>query len=272
MKWMRNHKKITLLFGIVFILLIIMGFSYNDEGKSSKGASLIQQAVVTVQEPLGKAGNAISGSLRGIFRFGAVTAENEKLKEENGNLRKENISLKLSKAELEELREMTAVLNYSGVTPKTGLVTADVIAMEGSNWFNIFTINCGTEKGIQMDQIVVNGSGLVGRVLDSGEGWSRVVGIIDESNKLSFKVLRDQKLMGVVQGDGANGLAGFMLDGKASVIEGDVLVTTNIGIYPEGIEIGEISEITYDNDAQLKRIKVIPKVNFKSIQKVAVIL
>jgi len=272
MKWMKKHKKITYLFGIVFILMIVMVFSYNNEGKNSKAANLMQQATAIAQEPFGKAGNVISSTVRGIFRFGAVVEENQKLIRENGELRKENLALKLSGAELEELREMSLVLNYSGVTPKTGLITADVIAMDGSNWFNIFTINCGSEKGIQVDHIVVNGAGLVGRVLDSGEGWSRVVGVIDESNKFSFKVLRDQSLLGVVQGDGVNGLAGFMLDGKASVIEGDVLVTTNIGIYPEGIEIGEITEITFDNDAQLKRITVTPKVNFKNIQKVAVII
>jgi len=93
--------------------------------------------------------------------------------------------------------------------------------MDGANWFNLFTINRGTESGVYPDAIVVTGDGLTGRVLETGQGWSKVIGIIDESNKVSFKVLRDPTLLGVLHGDGLSGLTGYMLDGKASVIEGE---------------------------------------------------
>jgi rod shape-determining protein MreC len=152
------------------------------------------------------------------------------------------------------------------------MVAADVISMDGSNWFNLFTINRGSESGIENDAIVVTGEGLVGRVLETGQGWSKVIGIIDESNKVSFKVLRDPALLGVLHGDGLAELSDYMLDGKASIIEGDLLVTTSIGMYPEGIEIGVIKEIQFDNDTQLKNVTIEPVVNFKNIQKVAVIL
>ena len=104
------------------------------------------------------------------------------------------------------------------------------------------------------------------------DGWAKVIGIIDESNKVSFKVLRDQNTLGIVHGEGIGGLNGYMLDGRASIIEGDMLVTTNIGIYPEGIEIGIIKKISFDNDTQLKNISVEPVVDFNSVQKVAVII
>lgn len=272
MKWPKNNKKAVALILSILLLSIILLVSYKNFGESSAAGGSIQQSVATVQGPLSKVSNGILNGLRGIFEFRVVVEENDKLKEENSILRKENAGLLLKKAELEELGILSQSLNYDGVPERNNIVAADVIAMDGSNWFNIFTINVGTESGIEKDDVVVNGVGLVGKIIDSGKGWSKVIGIIDESSKVSFKVLRDDTLIGIVKGDGASGLAGFMLDGKASVIEGDILITTNIGIYPQGIEIGKISKVEFDNDTQLKNVTITPTVNFKNIQRVAVIL
>ncbi len=272
MKLPKNNKRTLILVLSILVLSIILLLSYKNFGESSGVGGVIQQSVATVQEPLTKVSDGIANGLRGIFKFKDVVAENDKLREENSVLRKENVDLVLNKAELEELTILSKALNYVGVPERKTVVAADVIAMDGSKWFNIFTINVGTESGIEKDDVVVNGLGLVGKIIDSGEGWSKVIGIIDESNKVSFKVLRDDTLIGIVKGDGASGLEGFMLDGKASVIEGDILVTTNIGIYPQGIEIGKISKVEFDNDTQLKNVTIIPAVNFKNIQRVAVIL
>jgi len=270
MKWIKDNKKTVGLILIVLVLSIVLIFSYMNFGKNLAGAGFIQQTVATVQNPLTKVSDGIINGFRGIFKFKEVVAENEKLKEENSTLKKENNRLVLTKEELAELGMLSKALNYEGVPEKKEVIAADVIAMDASNWFNIFTINAGTEFGIKKDDVVVNGVGLVGKVINSGKGWSKVIGIIDESSRVSFKVLRDNTLIGIVQGDGTGGLSGFMLDGKASVIEGDVLVTTNIGIYPQGIEIGKISTIKFDNDTQLKKVTITPSVNFNNIQKVAV--
>lgn len=272
MKLPKNNKKTVGLILSILILSVILLLSYKNFGEGSVASGFIQQGAATVQGPLSKVSDGISNGLRGIFKFSHVVEENDRLKEENSILRKENALLLLNQAELEELRSLSLVLNYDGVSERNKVVTGNVIAMDGSKWFNIFTINIGTESGIEKDDTVVNGVGLVGKIINSGEGWSKVIGIIDESSKVSFKVLRDDTLIGIVKGDGASGLEGFMLDGKASVIEGDILITTNIGIYPQGIEIGKVSKVEFDNDTQLKNVTITPSVDFKNIQRVAVIL
>ena len=62
------------------------------------------------------------------------------------------------------------------------------------------------------------------------------------------------------------------MDDKAKIREGDKLVTSGMGIYPAGIEIGRIVKVRYDSNAQLQRVDVKPSVDFKSLQKVTVIL
>jgi rod shape-determining protein MreC len=46
--------------------------------------------------------------------------------------------------------------------------------------------------------VVINGDGLIGRVLDVGSNWAKVISVIDESNSVSFKVFRDLKLLGIL--------------------------------------------------------------------------
>lgn len=63
-----------------------------------------------------------------------------------------------------------------------------------------------------------------------------------------------------------------MLDDKADVSEGDKLVTSGMGVYPAGIEIGKVVKVRYDSNAQLQRVDVKPSVDFESLQKVTVVL
>jgi len=60
------------------------------------------------------------------------------------------------------------------------------------------------------------------------------------------------------------------MDNKATIVKGDVLVTSGIGIYPEGIRIGKVTSVDYNDDMQLKEITVKSTVKFTSLQKVAV--
>lgn len=272
MRFIKEHKLISVLVAVVLVLSIMMITSYKTGGKSNFIGSILENGITTIQKPLSNTGTSIKTNLRGILRYKQVIAENEDLREEVSDLQEKAIELTLKKNELKQLQELSNVLNYDGVNGKDNLVTSNIISLDGSNWFNFFTIDKGKESGIKKDCIVVNGDGLVGRVIETGNGWSKVVSVIDESNNVSFMVLRDLSLIGVVSGDSEGSLAGFMLDNKAGVIEGDILVTSNMGLYPQGIRIGKIISVEYNSDTQLKTVEIEPSVSFKSLQKVAVII
>lgn len=274
MKWFRAHTKLTALIAVVLCLLIILTVSYVHKGSSSPLGRLINSGIVKIQEPLSGAGRGVSKGLSSIFSFRSVAKENEELKEEISRLQQQIIELEFSQLELSELRELSGALNYVSVEQTYHRVTADVISLDGSNWFNIFTINKGANQGVARDSIVINGDGLVGRVLEVGDNWAKVIGIIDESCNVSFKIFRDQGLnyLGVMDGDGMGGLEGYMLDPEAKISEGDLLITSGIGLYPAGITLGKISEVVSDADSLLTQIKIQPSVNFRDIEKVLVIV
>jgi len=63
-----------------------------------------------------------------------------------------------------------------------------------------------------------------------------------------------------------------MMDADSAVIEGDLLVTSGIGMYPAGISIGKVTGIEWNNDTLLKTVHIEPSAYFKNLQKVTAIV
>lgn len=272
MRFIREHKLFSLLITVLLVLSITMIVSYKTGGRQGFVGDLLQSGTTAAQKPLSRGTHAVKTNARGLLQFKQVVAENQELQDQVSQLQQQVIKLTMKKNELQQLQELSNVLKYESVADSQNVVSANIVSLDGSNWFNLFTIDRGEESGIQKDSIVINGDGLVGRVSQTGKGWSKVVSIIDESNSVSFMVLRDMSLIGIVSGDSDGSLSGFMLDNKASVMEGDELVTSNLGMYPAGIKIGKIKSVEYNSDTQLKTVKIQSSVSFKSLQKVAVII
>ena len=56
-----------------------------------------------------------------------------------------------------------------------------------------------------------------------------MMSLIDEGSKVSFKLARDRKQLGVVSGNEKGEVSGYMIDGEALVSEGDVIITSGLG-------------------------------------------
>ncbi|MBR5001858.1 MAG: rod shape-determining protein MreC [Firmicutes bacterium] len=272
-KWLKEHAVISILIAVALALVILLVSSFLHLGNSTPVGKFFIGIVTSIQEPISNLTTNVSNGFRNLFSLRSIASENEALREEVAELKQELILQQFSEQELEELRQLSQVLNYTSVQNSRSYVTGDVIAMDSSNWFNIFTINVGTEQGVQKDAMVINGDGLVGRVYEAGKDWAKVISVIDETNNVSFQVFRDssESYLGVLTGDGMGGLRGYMLDNDASVIEGDTVLTSGIGIYPQGVVIGRISEVVVNTDSLLKEIILETSVDFKNVQKVMVL-
>ncbi len=272
-KWLKEHAVITALIAVALALVILLVSSFLHLGNSSPVGRAIIGVVTKIQEPVSNAASGISNGFRNLLSFRSIAKENERLEAEVAELKQELILQQFSDQELAQLRQLSQALHYESVQNSRSYVTGDVISMDGSNWFNIFTINVGTDQGVEKDAMVINGDGLIGRVYEVGSDWAKVISVIDEMNNVSFQVFRDsdESYLGILTGDGLGGLKGYMLDSEASVIEGDTVVTSGIGIYPAGIVIGKISEVVVNTDSLLKEVILDTAVDFKNIQKVMVL-
>lgn len=272
MRWIRKHKLITALVAIVLALAIIFSISLLNDKSENAAENIINKGMNKLSGVMSQAANAVKDNVSGLFAYKSLQSEIEELRDENNDLKLQLAEAKLEKEQLEQLEELAGVLNYSYTKKKFKIVTADITSYDGSNHTNIFTVNVGSESGVQVGDAVVNGIGLIGKIQDTGEGWSKVVSVIDDDSKVSFKLARDTKQLGVVSGNSQGEVSGYMLDSEASVTQGDTLITSGLGTYPAGLEIGTVREVAYNSDTLLKEISVETAVNFKSIQKVSVII
>lgn len=272
MRWIREHKLIASLTALLLVLVIIFVVSISSGQGNNSLEDAVNQGTTGVSGFLTSVGNGIRENVTGLFSHKQMQQKIEELEAENERLQLELVAAKLDKSQLEQLKELSAVLGYNYVKKGHKVVTADVTLIDKSTWTGVFTINRGTEAGIKVGKIVVNGSGLVGKVTAAGEGWAQVTSVIDSGNKVSFKLSRKSKQLGVVSGDSKGTLSGYMLDNGSTVTEGDIIVTSGMGIFPEGIEIGSVRSVTYNSDTLIKEITVNPAVDFNSLRKVSVIL
>lgn len=278
MKVLLKKGALMVVSAVTIILIIIMGMSIGGRVKISGLENTFGSMVTPVQRFLYSGGQFVENTIKPIFAFRSIDRENKKLSEENKQLTKKLVELQLAQNELEELRNLSKALNYIQEEDRFHHVSASVTGKDIGNWFSIFTIDAGTKDGIKKDSPVVNGNGLVGRVHEVGENWAKVVAIIDIKSSVSFEILRQNEYLGVIRGtvnkDSVkdDSLSGYLMDPHAEVVVGDKLITSGLSIYPKGIVIGEIKEVSKKEDELLKTIIVEPAVNFKKIDKVMVLI
>lgn len=255
---------------VAIILIIVAGITAKQRENISPIEKWIGNIITPIQKVIGGGINKIGENISSIANIANLKVENEKLKKELELLQEEVLEQSMARNELEELKDLKHALNYVEDVGGKNVVSASVIGKSPSNWFNIFTIDAGDNHGVKKDNIVVNSNGLVGKVYEVGGNWSKVVSIIDNNSSVSFQIMRDGNLQGIVTGSINNDLSGYLFDPLADIIVGDKIVTSGLGAYPKGIIIGEITEIDRSTDHLLKTIKVEPAVNFKRITRVVV--
>ncbi len=272
MNWFRRHKIFTATAGIVLILCLFVLGSFLLGGGSTLLGKGLQTVITAVEKPFATAAAGIKSTFSGIFQYKEVLKENEALQKENEELKKQNLTLALTREEFTQLEALSGAFSFTPYAGSGQAVAGQIISLDNSNLFKTFVIDVGSDKGIKVNNIVVDGNGLVGRIREVGKSWSKVVSIVDENNNISFQVLRNGSIQGVLNGNGTGKLEGYLLNSESKIVAGDVLVTSGIGLYPQGIRIGKVSSVTFDKDLQLKVITVAPTVKFTNLQKVAVFL
>lgn len=272
-KWVQKHKNIVLIVSIACALLAVLMVSFWSDGSSEIGLR-IQEIIFEIQKPISQFGQSIESGASGVFDFRATVEENQALRDRIAQLEEQLLDYKLIEMELDELKRLSLALNFESVRQSELKVVAKIISIDGTNHFNIFTIDAGSLKGVRKDAVVVNGQGMVGRVYEAGENFAKVISVIDANANVSFRIFRSEteSSLGIAYGNGKGGLSGYMLDTNADVKAGDQLITSGMGIYPEGLVLGTVSEVITERDSLLHHIEIETAVDFTNLSKVLVLV
>jgi len=269
---MNNRYKRIVLIIIGILLVVLMALSFGGRDRITFIESKLGSIIMPIQKFFTSIGNFIDEKTEPIINVLNYKGLNENLSQENEMLKEQIVSLTMSQKELSELDALKSALKYVDQGLSNDYISCNVVSKDMGNWFNMFTVDAGSDQGITKNSTVINGNGLVGLVYEVGENWSKVISIIDQKSSVGFEMLRvDDDYDGVLSGTTNYELIGELFDPKAAVNVNDFIVTSGLGMYPKGILIGKIYEVIDDKDLILKRIKVTTAVDFKKINKVMII-
>ena len=265
-----NSKHIFILALILLLVLIIVSFISPQKVAPVKNA--VGNVISPMQKGINTVGKSVSDQWNRWQNISDLMVENEALNEQVNTLSYENKLLLQDKYELNRLRDLYELDEKYAEYPK---VAARVIGADPNNWFTVFTIDKGTQDGIEVNMNVMAGNGLVGIVEEVGTNWAKVRTIIDDKSNVSGMFIKTSDTC-IVSGD-----LELMEDGvilveeisrEAEIEEGFEVVTSHISDrYLQGILIGYVKDIKVDSSKMTKSAYLVPAVNFDNIEEVLII-
>ena len=272
-KFVLPAKYLLLVLSGVCIVIMLLSFTLNISGGPLNAAA--GYVFVPMQEGINKIGIWVTDKADNLKNLSDVMAENEQLRAKIDELTTELNSVRLEQYELDNLRTL---YELDQKYPSYEKVAANVIGKSSGNWFHTFTIDKGSNDGIEVDMNVIAGSGLVGIVTDVGPNYAKVTSIINDTSKVSGMVTTTSDnlvVSGSLQSMNENMVIEFNnlndRDGKVAV--NDPIVTSAVSsVYQQGILIGYISSIETDSNNLTRSGTITPAVDFEHLEEVLVIL
>lgn len=212
---------------------------------------------------------------RGFAEFVQTAGNVNELREENTRLREQIDRLTRETVRLPELerenQDLLAQLNLKRARPESQWVTAKVIYYDPSNLSQSITVNSGSTDGVRLGMTVVTPRGIVGRVIRVSPSTSRVLLITDPSSSVTA-MIQKTRAKGVVNGQRRSFLSMKYIQQSEVIRTGDVVVTSGVGgLFPEGIMIGHVVDVSQRDVDVFKEARLEPEVDFASLDTVLVL-
>ncbi|MCH5278996.1 MAG: rod shape-determining protein MreC [Christensenellaceae bacterium] len=269
----RNKPVLITLIALTVLLALILASS------GDRTVTWLESAVGTVFTPIrsfaARASNGISYFFRDLFNTTDADLENARLKSELALYEQTKLELEELKLEYERLSRM---LNYAETLGDNEYVTARVIGKSTGVWFDVFTLNVGSNKGVDLDMPVICADGLVGRVTEVGATWCKITAIIDSGATVPVMVERTRDncmVRGVLDTSTKDDYIElyYLPSDRTDLVPGDEIITSGIGgIYPKGIRVGTVTEVLPTGDFDDMVAVITPSVDFRHIEEVMIIV
>ena len=258
--------------GSIIYILVIVSISFL-----TIPASITNNIKVTVASPLAPVQKIITQTSdffrNGFKKLASATSNAQK----NEDMEKEVFLLKnkivKQQDDINVYRQKLEIVskfkkhNYSDEKP----IIADIIGYDVSNFRKSIIIDVGTKQGASLDDIVVFGNALVGRISAIGRSSGRVVLITDPASNVPSRFLQS-RTQGMVQGTADGTCIMKYVPRKTEINEFDRIVSSGIGgAFPKSLYVGDVIEVKQKNAKLFKDIKIKPRVAISKIEHVLVI-
>ena len=267
-----NKKLIVLLVSVIFLVALI-SFSLRDRQNAIWPERVIKDTVGFVQGVVAKPTSYITGIFSDIESLLNTYEENQRLKmrlEEFAVLQTKVHDLERENAKLQELNDKKDSLrDYNPIH-------ATVIARNPDQWEEKIILNKGSKHGVEKNMAVMTARGLVGKIILVTPYTSEVELLYTNNSNYRVSALvqaEKEDAHGLIEGFDAerNELIMKRIDSSKEVKVGEKVVSSGLGgIFPKGIPIGEVTEVTTDDFGLTKMVFVKPSADFSLLDEVII--
>ena len=267
----RSRLTIALL---VFTSIALLTLDFRD-------AEVVQSArrmAGTVFSPLRGAAETVaspfSNAWHGITDYGDIRSENEDLREQLDEIRGDEVLQDDAAAQLEEILGQQN-LEWVGSIETT---TARVLSSDPSNFSHTVDISKGSDDGLKVGMPVVNGAGLVGRIVQVTPSRSTVQLITDPDFRVGVRLLGADLSTGTStgQGPGEDLLVDTRLEPDIDdpPKPGTALTTSGAqdSAFPDSIPVGKVRTVREAGGGLTLELVVRPMADTERMQFVTVLL
>lgn len=265
----RGTGRPVLLVVLVVAALLVTTLWYR-EGDGGP-LHVTRRAVLTVTEPFSIVGSALTSPMRavGAWISGAAVSRSDYIA-----LEKQNVDLKqrladLTEAKLENDRIKALVAFSSAQNLKS--VGARVIGRATDSWDGSILVDRGSSNGVRSGDPVIAAGGLVGQVVEVA-AWSAKVRLITAVDSGVSVLVQRTRAAGFVRGSVDRTLSLNFVAKTQAPQRGDVLITSGLGgVYPKGIVVGEVTDVTSQQADLYPTVAVASRVPLDGVEEVLVL-
>ncbi len=229
---------------------------------------LLSVTLIAVDHRLGPLRSAVGTALGPVQRaLGGAVGSDSRLRRDNERLRQELSAERLDAARAGELRRLHLLAGGR-------VIAGRVVALSGpAGGESAATIGVGTRDGVGPGMTVVDGDGLVGRVLRALPATSVVLLAVDPASSVGARLAGSGQL-GLCRGAGRRPLRLTLLDARARVDPGDRVLTGPSGAttFAPGVPIGRVRAVSRSTDGLVRTAEVDPYVDFTALDLVGVVI
>jgi rod shape-determining protein MreC len=264
--FLSRYRHLTVLLIVIAAQLLLIAYQV----KTNKEVPLIRVWAVTAVTPVEQGLELVRrytwGFVEDYFVLLGVRSQNEKLRQENGQLKIENNYYKNELATADRARALSV---FEARSPSKTVAARVIGNGTGANSRVVF-VDRGSTSGVESGMAVVTPDGIVGKVVDAYPTASLVMLITDPTFAAGV-LSQKNRVHGTLKGQGHAECLVDYVQNEERVDVGEWFYTSGDDrIFPKGFPVGQVAAV--QNGKTFKEIYVAPSAQPGSAEEVLIVL
>jgi rod shape-determining protein MreC len=264
------RRRRAVLIGLIVLAFVLLTFTFGS------GSGGIGGPLGTFFDPITNGASRALKPARDLVNWFDETmdarGERDRLQSELEEARGLAVAGQVALKDNQQLRKLVNMKENGKIPDSYDPVTVNVTGRSPTVWYTTVNVNAGSSDGVAVNDPVISGDGLVGRVSSVSHSGSVVSLISDSSSAVSAMVLPNGA-QGVVRakvGDPQTLVLEF-LDETKNITSGQTVVTSGwrgdglSSLYPRGIPVGEITRAPIDEREAIQSVELKPFADLRNL-------